>query len=380
VLTDFGRLLDFRAAAERHAASSRADSQAEQAARRHSSSAPLPVLQHQQSAPAAAAAAVVHSCASVLQAASTPPPDAAARPPSRPPSKASSSSSLRSSLTFPLRFFASSNRSGGADSSITAGSAASSSSASDAVVNRRRSFALETVLRQQQMRQGADGEADMEEPVSCFLTGRRGRIRASLSFSRRRCAGLGAADTSTGSPDGSVRGAGSSISAASSSGQLVAPGMGVSHSVPERRRSFGDFVVSRSRSFKAFTRNFACGSFAEEEQHHHQQQQQQEEEQEQEEEDVSGHNPGARAASEPALRCSLQHPQQRQQCRGLYAGTEELQQEAGSADLELLDLLDDAASEEGDSVSSFVAGDAELQAARVREHPLLTAEHKALMT
>jgi hypothetical protein len=446
VLSDFGRLLDFRAAAERCAANSRAAAAVEGAASgreqqpqqqqqqqqqgpRPSNSEPLPLVDKEA---ASSAGGAPYSCGNVVQpavaaAASTgggssgsawPAAGAAASPdaaglPSRNPSRGSSSSSLCGGLLASLPFFAAGRRTD-ADSSATS-----------SVVNRRRSFALETVLRQQEMRQGKNGDGD-RAPL-CFPTGRRGGIRASLSFSRRRSFGLDAAvgdapapasstaDDATVSrcsslplPPGGKRVGSSSTGSTSASGISRNNSIGASScrtddrqhsfavdlaqqqagaaadSATSRRKSFGGFVVSSSRSFRAFTRNLTCGSFAKE----------------QHQEDVATHAPGVRFASDPGLlrapaaaqaegdslssAAAMQHQQRStggmRASVSLQSQQQQLDDGGNSADDDPAWAFDDVEMlVDGDSVSSFAPGPAAAAPATVQEHPLLTMEYKSLM-
>jgi hypothetical protein len=153
-------------------------------------------------------------------------------------------------------------------------------------------------------------------------------------------------------------------------------------SAASRQRSFGGFVVSSGRSFRAFTRNLTCGSFSEEQQ---------------DQEDVSMHAPGVRFASDPRLlRVPAAAQQEDSTLSSAAALQQQQQQQHGTGSMALSGFhsqqLDDGGDREGDlawgygdspvdgdSVSSFAPGAAAAAPAAVQEHPLLTTEYKSLM-
>jgi len=449
VLLDFGRLLDFRAAAERHAGSAEHDSSADgenlpEAAHqqrpqqgRRSISAPIPQVRQQ--ADASSNSNLQPPGVSLRQVGSFVQPQGSARGPdpgvhptdphtshnssstiacdsehsttcsniaadgaadhaeavgchSAGPSRTPSSSSLRSSLrrlSFSLQCFsgktqgrpgaASNGPSSSASSfshrrsfgleagvqqpaedaraSLRRGIAASSGSGSGTSFSRRLSFALESFVRDPCDSELASSEDNAAGSVST-AGGRAATRSPSMSclpvgrsiVSRRRSFAMEAAKPG-------FAGAGD----VSRLGEGADPAQ-------SRRKSLGDFVSrNSSRSFKALARGLACAALPKEAADDQQQQQ---------EEGPDACRLGAGCSSSTAgPGCSRScEQQQRQQAGGAadWDGSHELLVELQDADAE-------AASEAGDSVSSFAHGHEPAPTAAVLEHPLLTLEYKGLM-
>lgn len=370
ILVDFGRLLDFRAAAERHMGSSLQGGDSSSTAEdephppgRVSSSAPIPYMLQEVVADAADAPC---SCGNNLASHQQPAGQAAsshtgsiplAKPvpaphvaeqrggPSRAPSRESSSSSLRSSLR---SLFGSSRPPRAEDSSV----------------GRRSSFALEQRSAQQSAEDAGGETGERDASVSCFPTRRLG-LRSSFSFSRRHSFALEAAQPSVSSDAGGAvpDGAGREGTSAWLAGQVDAGHavQGGHSSVTgqhgdeqrQRRRSFGDVLLCRSGSLRTVS-GFGFGARAE---------------QQPSDAEGSAHGVSMRSRSDLGPRTCVEQPvQPRSNSSSEHA--EQQEEEEG----------DEVASAEGDSVSSFPTLEHPSSTSLgMQEHPLLTASYKGLM-